>query len=153
MPPSAKNDMQRSSAHSFMEVAQLELKGGVLTADNKPTEADEAFKKATEANEALGYHEPPNYIRPVGETRGDALLRAGRYAEAKLAYEAALKDRPNSGYPLFGLAQVAAAQHDDAAARAAYSRMLAAWSHADTALPQMAAAHSWMEQHRSAAGE
>lgn len=153
MPPSAKNDMMRDSAHSFMEVAQLELQGGVLTAENKPAEADEAFRKATDANQALGYHEPPNYIRPVGETRGDALMRAGRYAEAKQAYEDALKDRPNSGYPLYGLAQAAAAMQDDAAATAAYDRMLKAWVNADATLPQVTTAHMWMEHHRSVVGE
>lgn len=153
MPPAAKTDMVRSSAHSFLEVAQLELKGGVLTAESKPAEADAAFKKAYEANDALGYHEPPNYIRPVGETRGDALLRAGRYADARQAYQDALKDRPNSGYPLYGLAQVAVAQKDAAGTSTAYQRMLSAWQHADAELPQLTAAHAWLAHHRISTGE
>ena len=84
---------------------QQELRASLLAAQGKATEAHAVFEKAEQAEKMLGYHEPPNYIRPVGETRGDALLRAGRFAEAKQAYQDALKERPNSGYPLYGIAR------------------------------------------------
>jgi tetratricopeptide (TPR) repeat protein len=146
-------DLQKSSAHNFMDLAALELQGALLTAQNKSTEADAAFKKAADAETALGYHEPPYYIRPVGETRGDALLAAGRNAEARQAYEDALKERPNSGFPLYGIARANAAAKNDAAATAAYARLIAAWPHADPDLPQLRDAHLWMQAHPSIAAK
>jgi tetratricopeptide (TPR) repeat protein len=78
------------------------------------------------------------YIRPVGETEAAALMRAKDYAGAKAAYEAALKERPNSGFALYGLAQVKEAQGDKAGAREAYAAFLKAWANADATLPQVA---------------
>ena len=71
---------------------------------------------ATEAKKA-GYREPPFYIRPVGENEAAVLMRAKDYAGAKTAYEAALKERPNSGFGLYGLARVAELKGDEAEAR------------------------------------
>ncbi|HEY5328365.1 MAG TPA: hypothetical protein VIJ79_00645 [Acidobacteriaceae bacterium] len=153
MPGAPPIDMEMGPAHTFMDVADLELQGAVLTAQNKPAEADAAFKKATDAEVALGYREPPYYVRPVGETRGDALLRAGRYVEAKQAYEDALKERPDSGFPLYGIARADAAAKNDAAATADYKRLLAAWPHADPDLPQLKDAHAWLQQHQTAGAE
>ena len=153
MPGTPSMDMQMGPAHTFMDVAALELQGALLTAQNKPTEADAAFKKAADAETALGYREPPYYIRPVGETRGDALLRAGRYAEAKQAYEDALKERPGSGYPLYGLARTDAATRNDTAATADYRRLLAAWPHADPDLVQLKDAHTWLQHHETSGAE
>ena len=148
-PPAFSKDLLAHPAHNFVDVAALELEGSILTAQNKPTEADAAFKKAAEAEVALGYHEPPSYIRPVGETRGDALLRAGRTGEARQAFEQALKDRPNSGYPLYGLARTSAATKDDAQTTAAYARLLATWTLADPTLSQLQEAHAWIDRHPS----
>jgi tetratricopeptide (TPR) repeat protein len=153
MPGPPSKDVQLHSVKTFTDVAALELQGALLTAQNKPTEADAAFKKATDAEVALGYREPPYYIRPVGETRGDALLRAGRFADAKLAYQDALRERPNSGYPLYGIARADAAAKNETAATADYTRLLAAWPHADTGLPELREAHAWMDAHKAAGAE
>ncbi len=144
-------DLAMKPVRSFMDVAATELRGSELMAEGKRAEADAAFGRAAEAERALGYHEPPNYIRPVEETRGDALMRAGRYAEAKAAYESALKERPNSGYPLYGIARAEAAAGDEAGARAAFGKMLAAWKGADAGLPQVVAARGWIAAHGAGA--
>jgi len=153
MPGPPSKDMQLHSAQTFMDVAAFELEGAFLTAQNKPADADAAFKKATDAEVALGYHEPPYYIRPVGETRGDALFRAGRFADARLAYEDALKERPNSGYPLYGIARADAAAKNEAAASADYARLLAAWPNADSSLPELHEAHAWIDAHKASGAE
>jgi tetratricopeptide (TPR) repeat protein len=104
------------------------------------------FKKAADAEKDLGYREPPFYIRPVEEARGDAFLRAKRYDEAKQAYESALKQRPDSGFALYGVAQADAAANRRSEATRDYARLLQAWSKADADLPQMKAARMWMER-------
>jgi len=151
MAGAGSTDMEMKPVRSFMEVAAMELRGSVLMAEGKRAEADAAFERAADAEAALGYHEPPNYIRPVAETRGDALLRVGRYGEAKTAYEGALKERPNSGYPLYGIARAEAGAGDEAGATAAFGRMLAAWKGADAGLPQVVAARVWVAAHGAAA--
>ena len=109
-----------------------------------PAKADEtAFGKASAAEHSLGYHEPPNYIRPVAESRGDALLRAKRYGEARAAYVAALAERPNSGFPLYGIAQADLAAGDKASAARDFQALLEAWREADAELPQISAARDW----------
>ena len=139
--------------HSFMDVAARELHAALLMAQGKATDADAAFAKATEAETALGYREPPYYIRPVSETRGDALMRAKRYADAKQAYQAALVERPNSGFPLYGIAQADLAAGDKTAARTDFAALLSAWKTADAGLPQIVAANAWVSANARASGE
>jgi tetratricopeptide (TPR) repeat protein len=146
-------DVLAVPVHSFMDVAALELRAALLMAEGKSADADAAFVKATEAEFALGYREPPYYIRPVSETRGDALMRAQRYADAKKAYRAALVERPNSGFPLYGIAQADAAEGDFTAANADFAIMLDAWKNADAGLPQIVAARAWLAAHATAYGE
>ncbi len=139
--------------HSFMDVAGLELHAALLMAQGKAADADAAFVKATTAETALGYREPPYYIRPVSETRGDALMRAKRYADAKQAYQMALAERPNSGFPLYGIAQADVAAGDKAAANTDFKALLTAWKSADASLPQLVVATSWVTANGKASGE
>jgi tetratricopeptide (TPR) repeat protein len=125
-----------------LSVASLELRAGVLAAQGKLDEAKKMFATARTDEKKLGYHEPPLYIRPVGENEAAALLRAKDYAGAKAAYEAALAERPNSGFGLYGLAQVAELQGDSAKAKERYAEFLKAWPAADPSLPELAHARS-----------
>ncbi len=80
-----------------LTVASLELQAGVLAAQGKLEAAKKLYASARLEEKKLGYHEPPFYIRPVGENEAAVLIRAKDYAGAKAAYEAALAERPNSG--------------------------------------------------------
>jgi tetratricopeptide (TPR) repeat protein len=151
MSPTAK-DAMATPMHNFLDVAAMELRASVLLAQGRGVESDTMFTKAADAERALGYREPPTYIRPVGETRGDALMRAKRYDEAKAAYEAALKERPNSGFPLFGIAQADEASKRMNEATTDYAKLMKAWQQADADLPQLKVARAWMES-RAVSGE
>ena len=129
-----------ASAGPLMEslgVASGELRAGVLAAQGKLDDAKKLYASVIKEENDLGYHEPPYYIRPVGENEATALIRAKDYAGARAAYEDALKERPNSGFGLYGLARVSELQGDTAAARTGYEAFLKAWPNADATLPEI----------------
>ena len=125
-----------------LSIASLELRAGVLVGQDKVDAAKKLYTQATAEEKDAGYHEPPFYIRPVGENEATALLRAKDYAGAKAAYESALVERPNSGFGLYGLARVKEAQGDAAGARDGYAAFLKAWPSADASLPEVTHAHA-----------
>lgn len=142
---SMSKDAMAMPVYSYLDVAAMELRASVLLAEGRSEDSNAMFTKAVNAEKELGYREPPFYIRLVEETRGDALLRAKRYDDAKKAYEAALVQRPNSGFALYGVAQADAGANRRAQTTADYARLLSAWANADADLPQMQAARQWME--------
>ena len=74
----------------------------------------------------------------MGENEATALIRAKDYAGARAAYEAALIERPNSGFGLYGLALVKELSGDASGARESYQAFLKAWPSADSTLPEVA---------------
>jgi tetratricopeptide (TPR) repeat protein len=127
-----------------LSIMSLELRGSILAAQKKLPEAKALFADAAKKEKALGYREPPTYIRPVGETEGLALLGAGDAAGAHDAYAAALVERPNSGFALYGLARSSeAAGHTDTA-RAEYTKFLEAWRDSDPSTPELAHARQFL---------
>jgi tetratricopeptide (TPR) repeat protein len=120
-----------------LSVASLELRAGVLAGQGKLEAAKKLYATAAKDEKGLGYHEPPMYIRPVGETEAVALLKVKDYAGAKAAYEDALVARPDSGFELYGLARVMELSGDAKGARAGYQAFLKAWPSADAGLPEV----------------
>jgi tetratricopeptide (TPR) repeat protein len=120
-----------------LSIQSLELRAGILAVKGKLDDAKKLYAEAARQEKKLGYHEPPMYIRPVGETEAAALLQAKDYAGAKAAYEAALTERPASGFGLYGLARVKELSGDSAGARQAYGAFLKVWPAADASLPEV----------------
>lgn len=129
---------------SSLSIMSLELRACILAAQKKAPEAKELFKQAAHEEKALGYREPPMYIRPVGETEGLVLLQAGDPVGAHEAYAAALTERPNSGFSLYGMARSSEAAGNLEAARKEYMRLLDAWKDSDPSLPELAHAHQFL---------
>jgi len=80
----------------------------------------------------------------VGESEGMALLRAKDYAGAHKAYEAALGERPKSGFPLYGMARSSEAAGDSATARAEYAKFVDAWKNGDAEAAEMSHARDYL---------
>jgi tetratricopeptide (TPR) repeat protein len=120
-----------------LSIASLELRAGVLVGQGKLDVAKKLYAEAAAEDKEAGYHEPPFYIRPVGENEATALLRVKDYAGAKAAYESALVERPKSGFGLYGLARVKELEGDAAGARLSYAAFLKAWPAADLSLPEL----------------
>jgi tetratricopeptide (TPR) repeat protein len=122
---------------STFSIASQELRAGVLLLDGKTDAAKKLYKEAIAAEKKLGYHEPPFYIRPVAETEAEALLRAKDFADARAAYQAALIERPASGFELYGIARADELAGNAAQAQTEYRAFLKAWPSADQKLPEM----------------
>lgn len=130
-----------------LSIMSLELRASALAGQGKTMEAKNLFVRAAQQETALGYHEPPNYIRPVHETEGAAMAAIGDWAEAKDSYQRALAQRPRSGFALYGIATVSEKSGDGQAAAKEFGNFLAAWKDADPTLAQVIHAQTYLAQH------
>jgi tetratricopeptide (TPR) repeat protein len=138
---------------STLSIMSLELRASVLALRGDTSEAKRLFARAAQEEKDLGYHEPPLYIRPVGEAEGAAMMSFGAWKEAKAAYERALLERPRSGLALYGIAVSTEKAGDAEAAVKAYRDFMAAWKNADAVLPQLTNARAYVSQHSSGSAE
>jgi len=60
--------------------------------------------RAVEKEREIEYGEPRSNIHPAAETLGNVQTRLGNYEAAREAFRSVLKQRPNAGLPLFGIA-------------------------------------------------
>jgi tetratricopeptide (TPR) repeat protein len=134
---------------SSLSIMSLELRAAILAEQKRLPQAKALFAQAAQEEKSLGYREPPTYIRPVGEAEGLALMRAGDYAGAHKAYEAALVERPRSGFPLFGMARCSEAAGDQATAMKEYAQFADAWKAGNQNLPEITHAQEFMAARKS----
>jgi tetratricopeptide (TPR) repeat protein len=131
----------------MLSIMSLELRASMLATQDNVPEAEKLFAAALREEKELGYREPPFYIRPVAESEAAAMMTAGKWPEAEAAFQKALAERPNSGFALYGIAQVKEKTRDAGATAVAYKQFLSAWKTADPGLPEMQHAQQWMSQH------
>jgi tetratricopeptide (TPR) repeat protein len=67
-------------------------------------ESARLYREAVGIERRVPYMEPPYWYYPVHQSLGAALYRAGRHEEARDAFAVALKQAPNNGWALYGLA-------------------------------------------------
>jgi tetratricopeptide (TPR) repeat protein len=137
-------DAQAAPLLASLSIMSLELRAAILAAQKRLPEAKKLFDQAMVEEGGLGYREPPTYIRPVGETAGLVLLEAGDYAGAHGAYASALKERPKSGYGLYGMARSSEAAGNTVTARSEYGQFLEAWKNGDASNPELAWARNYI---------
>jgi len=142
-------DAKAAPLLSNLSVMSLELRATILAAKKQLPEAKRLFEEAAHEEKHLGYREPPAYVRPVGETEGAVLLRAGDAEGAHAAYAAALKDRPNSGFSLYGMALASEAAGKTATAREEYERFLSAWKNSDASRPELTHARDYLAANKT----
>jgi hypothetical protein len=126
-------DAQAGPLLSSLSIMSLELRAAILAEQKRLPEAKALFTQAAQEEKALGYREPPTYIRPVNA----------------MAYEAALVERPRSGFPLFGMARSNEAAGDEATATKEYTEFADAWKEGNPDLPQMAHARELLSTQKT----
>jgi hypothetical protein len=134
-----------------LSIMSLELRAGILMAKKQNAEAKKLYIQAAQEEKALGYREPPAYVRPVAETEAAAFMAFSDWPAAKAAYQEALAERPRSGFPLYGIAAASEKAGDISAATVEYKEFLSAWKSADGNLPEIIHARDYVASHGTAA--
>jgi tetratricopeptide (TPR) repeat protein len=86
------------------------------------------YREAVRIESRIPYMEPPYWYFPVHQSLGAALYRAGRHREARDAFAVALKQAPNNGWALYGLATAERALGRRAQAATADTALSKSWS-------------------------
>lgn len=121
-------------ARSVLAIGQAELAARIARAKGDAAGEIAALRRAVEADEKLGYMEPPEWHYPIREALGAALLRSGKAAEAEAVFRRDLESHPRNGRSLFGLIEALKAQGNTEAARLVESEFAAAWGQGATRL-------------------
>jgi len=87
-----------------VSVAEKILEGIIAEEDGNLEKAIEFLTVAEAREDNMLYNEPKDWVHPVREYLGNALLKAGRLSEAERAFREDLKQNPNNGWSLTGLA-------------------------------------------------
>ncbi|MCK6457546.1 MAG: tetratricopeptide repeat protein [Phycisphaerae bacterium] len=123
--------MAINPAHKVLSIAEHMLAGEISLRRGAIDEAVRELREAVRLEDTLLYMEPPEWIQPVRHTLGAVLVHAKRYAEAEAVYREDLKNWPENGWSLFGLAQAVRAQGKTSEADAVQGRFEMAWRRAD----------------------
>jgi tetratricopeptide (TPR) repeat protein len=114
-------------------IQRLELRAMVLAAESSLDQAVTVMGQAVAMGKNLPYaFGPPSPEKPSDELLGELLLKAGKPAQARVAFEASLARAPRRTASLLGLARAANAMGDKAAAKRNYGELLQIWQHADS---------------------
>jgi tetratricopeptide (TPR) repeat protein len=92
------------------------------------------LRSAVSLEDSMDYNEPPDWLYPLREPLGAALLQAGKANEAEKVFREDLMQNPNNARSFFGLAESVRAQGKTAEATRAQEQFRQAWKKADTKL-------------------
>lgn len=132
LPPDAAGGQNALS--DIAAVAHADLAARIARVEARSDDEIRFLRSAVAAEDHLAYDEPRNWFAPTRQSLGDALMRAGRPAEAEATYRDDLRRNPLNGWSLFGLAQALEAQGRKAEAAVARDAFKRAWAHADVSL-------------------
>jgi tetratricopeptide (TPR) repeat protein len=125
-----------NSAPSLVSMLTSALTGEIAMRRGRYAEAVTAFEQAVDAQDALNYDEPPDWLQPMRLYLGAALLKAGRAKDAEAVYREELQGFHDNGWALFGLWQSVRAQGRTAEAEEIRARFERAWKNADVTLTE-----------------
>src|ERR1700691_727753 len=125
-----------NSANRLLAMASATLAGAIDSAKGNHDDAIKSLKDAVAIQDALNYEEPPPWYYPVRETLGMELLASGKPQDAEQVFRDDLKQYPENGWSLEGLALCLHARNAADEAASVDARFKQAWSHADVPPPQ-----------------
>jgi tetratricopeptide (TPR) repeat protein len=124
-----------NTAAAVLAIAQETLLARIAWADGKRDEAISHLRLAVTNEDALAYDEPPQWVHPVRQSLGGALLAMRRYRDAADAFQADLRHHVKNGRSLYGLYRAQQGMGDPQwqSTKAQYD---AAWRGADYAMDE-----------------
>jgi len=120
-----------NSAPALLKLAAEALAGQIAVKQRRFDEAIGHFRAAATMEDALTYDEPPPWYHPARNMLGEALLEAGRPADAAAAFRDDLRYVRETGWSLSGLERALRADGKAQDAADAQRRFKAAWKYAD----------------------
>ncbi len=124
-----------NSASRLLAMAEATLAGEIDSAQGNHDDAVKHLQQAVAIQDALNYEEPPAWYYPIRETLGMELLADSRTADAEQVFRDDLKQYPENGWSLNGLAICLRARNASDEAASVDARFKKAWAHADVTLP------------------
>jgi len=121
----------RDAAQRVLLVSDYFIAGEIALQQDKWGEAAELLEKAAEAEDALSYGEPPQWLQPVRHTLGAVYLKSGKFKEAERVYREDLEKWRNNGWSLYGLASTLKHQGKSDEAETVMEQYRKVWSNAD----------------------
>ena len=119
--------IKRDAARAWVLFAEGDTAGGLALA-----------RVAADSEEVTDKHPvTPAELLPARELLADMLLQAGRYAEARKAYQATLVREPGRARSLFGAARAAELAGNESEAKAGYREFLKLMSKSDGNRPEL----------------
>jgi predicted Zn-dependent protease len=136
-PEMAKVSTNPQGPHNAEIIPQIMahfVEARIASAENRTDAAIENLREAVSLEDSLDYNEPPDWLYPMREPLGAALLQAGRPAEAERVFREDLKRNARNPRSMFGLAESLKAQGKTAEAQTEAQQFKIAWRNADTKL-------------------
>ena len=85
------------------QIAKYILMGTIEEMENKPAKSIQYFEKAVQAEDALVYQEPRDWLLPARHWLGNALLKEKKFREAEQVFLKDLRYQPNNFISATGL--------------------------------------------------
>jgi tetratricopeptide (TPR) repeat protein len=136
-PEMAKVSMDPQGLHNAETIPQIMthfVEARIASAGHDTEAAIENLREAVSLEDSLDYNEPPDWLYPMREPLGAALLQAGKPAEAERVFREDLKRNARNPRSMFGLAESLKAQGKAAEAQTQERQFKIAWRNADTKL-------------------
>ncbi|NET17016.1 MAG: hypothetical protein F6K08_31485, partial [Okeania sp. SIO1H6] len=121
-------------ATNLISIANHLLMAKMAYLKDKNEEMISEYQTAVKLQDNLPYMEPPYWYYPVRQSLGAALLKLNREKEAEVVYRQDLKQHPNNGWSLYGLAKSLLAQGKQKEAAEVKQEFEKAWLAADIKL-------------------
>ncbi len=123
-----------SMAKDISAIADAVLSAKISEQKKDFKSAENFYKQAAATEQQLHYDEPPDWFLPTYNMLGGFYLRNNKYADAEAAFRSALKQYPNNGRALFGLAESLKGQNKTDEAQKTQTAFKEAWKNADKEL-------------------